>query len=100
MPKPLQKLYCDVEYVKALSVNVTQEFGESCYQVINGIDIKKIKYYGYEFTFQFDNCPNLDFWSSANLSIAVHNSKDVSPFSSPYTVQGAVNSKLYHFSVL
>ena len=86
--------------MEALSVNITQNFNESCHQVIDGIDIKKLNYYSYEFTFQFDNCPNLDFWSSTNLSIAVYNSKDVSPFSSPYTVQGAVNSKLHHFSVL
>lgn len=100
MPKPLHKLYCDVDYVKALSVNVTQGSGESCYQVIDGNDIKRIKRYSYEFTIPFDNCPNLDFWSPANLSIAAHNSKEASPFSTPYTVRGAINSKLCYFGVL
>ena len=86
--------------MKALSVNVTQGSGKFCYQVIDGNDIKSVERYSYEFTIPFDNCPNLDFWSSANLSIAAHNSKEASPFSTPYTVQGAINSKLCYFSVL
>lgn len=93
MPKPLQKLYCDSDNVKSLSVNVTQESGDSCHHLIDGNDIKKIKHSTYEFTLQFDYCRNLNFWSPAYLSISAHNSRDASPFSSPYAIRGAVNGK-------
>ena len=78
--------------MKGVSVNITQESGDTLYFNIDGNDIRKINF-TYEFTLNFNNHPNYDFWSPAYLSMSVHNSKDASPFTSPYTIRGAINSK-------
>ena len=92
LSRPLEKLYCDTDIVNGVSVYVTQESGDTYQFLIGGNDIRKIND-TYEFTLQFNNHPNYDFWGPAYLSISVHNSKGASPFSSPCTIRGAVNSK-------
>ena len=92
MSKPLQELYCDTDNVGGVSVNVTQDSGISYHFHIAGSDIRKIND-TYEFNLQLNNLSNYDFWSSAYLSVSVHNSKDGSPFSSPCIIRGAINGK-------
>ena len=74
--------------MKSVSVYVTQESGDTYQFLIGGNDIRKIND-TYEFTLQFKDHQKYDFWRAAHLSISVHNSKDASPFSSPYTIRGA-----------
>ena len=77
--------------MKVVSVYIAQGSDPSCHSVIRGNNIRKING-TYEFTIQFDDCPNLDFWSPAHLSVSVHNSINASPFSNT-TIRGAINSK-------